>query len=183
MEVVHFIYDNQPVDFLSAGKDNVMVNATQMGKVFGRKVEAFVRNETTKSFINECLKSENSRFLGIESEEDLLVSKQKSGTWMHRILALKFAAWLDPAFELWVYVTIDRMINHYFREQRDAMIEKLNIKSQREAKKKELLSKYPEMAEYFELEEKEKEANYKRLSASKRQLNQLKIEFSSQPIP
>ncbi len=42
---------------------NVMVNATEMAKIFGKKVEAFSRNETTQAFINECLKSENSSFL------------------------------------------------------------------------------------------------------------------------
>jgi hypothetical protein len=38
------------------------------------------------------------------------VSKQRSGTWMHRILALKFAAWLSPKFELWVYSTIEDLL-------------------------------------------------------------------------
>ena len=42
---------------------NVKVNATEMGKIFGKKVEAFMRNEDTQNFIQACLKSENSRFL------------------------------------------------------------------------------------------------------------------------
>ena len=42
---------------------NVMVNATEMAKIFDRQVVAFTRNETTQAFINECLKSENSHFL------------------------------------------------------------------------------------------------------------------------
>ena len=29
---------------------------------------------------------------------------------MHRILALKFAAWLNPELELWVYETIDEIL-------------------------------------------------------------------------
>jgi hypothetical protein len=29
---------------------------------------------------------------------------------MHRILALKFAAWLNPRFELWVYSTIEKLL-------------------------------------------------------------------------
>lgn len=38
---------------------------------------------------------------------------------MHRILALKFAAWLNPAFELWVYATIEKLLfgKHVQREQ------------------------------------------------------------------
>ena len=35
---------------------------------------------------------------------------------MHRILALKFAAWLSPSFELWVYITIDRILNTQRKE-------------------------------------------------------------------
>lgn len=96
-----------------------MINATEMAKPFGKKVEAFMRNENTVEFVNEALKSENSRFLGIEDESDLIHSGQKSGTWMHRILALKFTAWLNPAFELWVYSTIGNLLfgKHVQREQ------------------------------------------------------------------
>jgi hypothetical protein len=70
----------------------------------------FLSNQDTKDFIVECLNNGNSRFLRVEKEEDLVKSSQKSGTWMHRVLALKFAAWLNPAFELWVYRTIDEIL-------------------------------------------------------------------------
>lgn len=33
-------------------------------------------------------------------------SEGLQGTWVHERLALKFAAWLSPKFELWVYDTI-----------------------------------------------------------------------------
>jgi hypothetical protein len=29
---------------------------------------------------------------------------------MHRLLALKFAAWLHPEFEVWVYTTIEHLL-------------------------------------------------------------------------
>lgn len=89
---------------------NVMVNATQMAKVFDKKVENFTRIESTQNFISECLNNANKRFLGVENETDLVVSTQKSGTWMHRILALKFAAWLNPAFDLWIMMTIEEIL-------------------------------------------------------------------------
>jgi hypothetical protein len=44
---------------------------------------------------------------------------------MHRILALKFAAWLDPYFEVWVYTTIDKIIFGNYREIKEATVEKL----------------------------------------------------------
>jgi hypothetical protein len=38
---------------------------------------------------------------------------------MHRVLALKFAAWLNPAFELWVSSTVENLLfgRHVKREQ------------------------------------------------------------------
>ncbi len=178
MEVVHFIYNEKPVDFEPTNSDSVMVNATQMAKVFGREMKDFNKLESTKNFIEACLKSEDSSLIGIKKKEDLIISKQNSGTWMHRILALKFAAWLDPMFDVWVFATIDRIINHYFREQRDAMIEKITIKAKKEEKRRILLLKYPEAAEYFELEDLEKQAHNKRMAAVKEQFKQLKIEFT-----
>ncbi len=38
---------------------------------------------------------------------------------MHRVLALKFAAWLSPDFEVWVYSTIEKLLfgKHVEREK------------------------------------------------------------------
>jgi phage regulator Rha-like protein len=177
MEVVHFIYNEKNVDFLPSGNDNVMVNATQMAKIFGKQVNEFMSNQNTQNFINECLKNGNSRFLGIENEEHLIDSKQKSGTWMHRILALKFAAWLDPAFELWVYITIDQILLGHYREQKEATAEKIRIEQQLESKKKELLEKYPEFVDFLALEGKVSEADKRRLKAIRASVQQLRLDL------
>lgn len=58
-----FTYEENKIEFLHRG-ESVMVNATEMAKVFNRQVVAFLRNEDTKRFIAEALKSENSHFLG-----------------------------------------------------------------------------------------------------------------------
>jgi len=86
-------YNDQKVEF-EFNKQNVMVNATEMAKIFDADVWNFLRLDGTKKFIEACLKtsdvrflsegkSDNSHFLGIENEEDLYTSKQKTGTWMH----------------------------------------------------------------------------------------------------
>jgi len=129
-EIVKFEFNGQDVDF-EPSKTNVMVNATQMANIFKKQVIAFMRNEDTKNFISECLKSENSHFLGIENESDLFVSRQKSGTWMHRILALKFAAWLNPAFEVWVYSTIEQLLFGEAAERGKKLTRKAEIKAER----------------------------------------------------
>ena len=112
-------FNDCQVSFVLDKEHAMMVNATEMAKIYDGKVEAFMRNESTQKFISEALKSENSRFLGIENEDDLYASKQKSGTWMHRVLALKFAAWLNPDFEVWVYCTIENLLfgRHLKREK------------------------------------------------------------------
>lgn len=184
MELTRFIYQDNPaqeVDFEPVGVDNVMVNATQMAAIFGKNVQAFTRNEDTKNFITSCLKSENSRFLGIKKQEDLVVSRQKSGTWMHRILALKFAAWLDSDFEVWVYITIDKILNQSFRDERAARQKKLSAKARKEALRKELLERYPETAEYFDLEEAIKQADSEIIKSVRDQVKQLQLDLF--PIP
>jgi len=102
METKEFKFNEQVVNFEIDNK-NVMVNATEMAKIFGKDVPDFLILKQTEEFINVCLKTsekrfisegknQNSGFLNIKKREDLYVSRQKSGTWMHRILALKFAA-------------------------------------------------------------------------------------------
>jgi hypothetical protein len=97
----------------------MMINATEMAKIYSKEVARFMENDSTKKFIESCLKTRNSSYLNIKSEEDLVVSKQKSGTYMHRVFALKFASWLNPDFELWVYSTIETILfgKHVERER------------------------------------------------------------------
>ena len=110
MKTEIFVFEKNQITFTLDKDNKVMVNATEMAKVFNKETEPFMRNESTKSFILSCLKTENSRFLNLKCEEDLYTSKQKTGTFMHRVLALKFAAWLNPDFEVWVYLTIDKLL-------------------------------------------------------------------------
>lgn len=151
-EILKFNFDQSLIDF-QVINGNVMVNATQMAETFERKVEAFTRNENTKSFISECLKSENSRFISVEKEEDLIISRQKSGTWMHRILALKFAAWLNPRFELWVYATIDKILFDYYKR----LEESLKRSAQRKDRIDELRASLLDNETFAELDSLERE--------------------------
>lgn len=172
MDSVRFVYNDTEVDFQPIGNDDLMINATQMAKIFNKKIDNFTRTESTQNFIKECLKNANRRYLNINSEIDLIDSRQKSGTWMHRILALKFAAWLDPAFELWVYATIDKIVFGFYREINEATIEKLHAEKLLQIKKQELILSNPLLAELFELESKISIANAKRMKAIKASVSQ-----------
>ena len=126
METKICVFEENDITFLLSKDNGMMINATEMAKVFDKKVENFTRIESTQDFIKSCLKfsslEENktlkSVFSDIKSEEDLIISRQKSGTFMHRILALKFAAWLNPDFEVWIYTTIEKLLfgKHVERE-------------------------------------------------------------------
>src|SRR5690606_22859213 len=135
MNIRTFNYHGNEVEFSVEGED-VMVNATEMGKVFGKRPYDFLKLTTTKQYIEE-LKSSLNEFRREESsllnavnedpthenaskkaESSLLkpiqVVKTEKGkgedggvTWMHSRLALKFATWLDVKFELWVFHMIN----------------------------------------------------------------------------
>ncbi|MEQ8628086.1 KilA-N domain-containing protein [Ekhidna sp.] len=177
MKIVNFIYEGNEVDFEPTGDANVMVNATQMAKIFGKRIDVFIKSDHAKAFI-EVL--EFTPFGGNSDplkRDEIIQTKGQSGTWMHRILALKFAAWLSPAFELWVYSTIDSILFGYYKDHRDATIEKLKAQEAIDQKKRELLSKYPDFQEFIDLENKLSEADKKRTKALKASLSQLKLGF------
>ena len=162
-------FENHFVDF-ELTNDNLMVNATQMAKIFGKLPKDFLKNDDTKLFLNECLKKENSPFLIVEKEEDLVISTQKSGTWMHRILAIKFAAWLNPKFELWVYVTIDKILYDYYKRLQESL--KISAKRKnRISEIKDNLNSNPEFQELQRLELDERQESYKRAKENRNQLD------------
>lgn len=139
---------------------NVMVNATEMAKPFAKNVKDFTRLEQTKLFIEHCLKREDSPFL---SQEQLLISAQKSGTWMHRFLAIKFAAWLNPAFELWIYQTIDQILFSRYQKHEQSLRESAQRKTRIEELREIVLNESPKAFEELEtlIAEEKKAANHR----------------------
>ncbi|MDO6389057.1 phage antirepressor KilAC domain-containing protein [Pontibacter sp. BT731] len=103
MNLQVFQYQNSPITFSKDGE--VMVNATQMAKPFpNKKAAQFILNANTKEFV-DLLDSKIGK-------PTLVVNHGGSnpGTWMHQKLALKFAGWLSPEFELWVYDRIEELL-------------------------------------------------------------------------
>lgn len=166
-EVLDYTFNGEAVHFQLFG-ENVMVNATEMGKIFGKLPKDFLRNESTVAFMEECLKKENSPFLDVKSEEDLVNSKQKSGTWMHRILALKFAAWLDPKFELWVWLTIDHILFGHLRKMEGLLKESAERRNRLKKVMDNLLAN-PDFLEFQQLQLQERQATYLRGKVLKNQ--------------
>jgi hypothetical protein len=76
-----------------------------MAKPIGKLPADFMRLEQTKQFIEVLKKRSNMGNPIIESS-----AGNQGGTWAHQKLALKFAAWLNPRFELWVYDRIEELL-------------------------------------------------------------------------
>jgi len=105
--------------------DNEIVNATDIIKLFPEKrMGDYLRLKSTKEFISV-----------LESDMGIPVTLVKQGglqqgTWMHRLLAYDFAAWLSPEFRLFVYKTFDEVINtriKYLQIQNDRLWDKSDI--------------------------------------------------------
>lgn len=112
------------------------------------------------------------------SESKIIKTINGKATWMHRLLALKFAAWLDVEFEIWIYTTIDRLLLGHFRELKEATTEKLLAQQALEDKRKELLRKHPnDFAEFLAIENKLNLSNKRRARALKESLNALQLEL------
>lgn len=109
-------YDGRNIGFdLSA--DSIMINATEMAGIFGKRTENYLRSDRAKDIVQACLSyaiSRNSEivpsFAGVRSEADLVKVNHRRGTWLHRIVALDFAAWLDARFAVWMYLTVDQLL-------------------------------------------------------------------------
>lgn len=117
-EITKFNYDGANISF-EFSDGNKMINATEMAKPFQKKVNDFLRQKGTKEYIELLEKRYGNSRIASESfrREVLRVVKggdfrgNLQGTWMDEKLALKFAAWLSPEFELWVYDRIFELLS------------------------------------------------------------------------
>lgn len=168
--IIEFQFDNQVVEFNLSGED-VMANATEMGKIFGKEPYDFLKQEGTKRFIAE-LKSAFPAFRSDPASErnagnevlsdENVVQTDRGGeggsTWMHRQLALKFAAWLDPRFEVWIYQTIDKLLFDHARKTSDELREKAKLSDRRDDLIGKLQSN-PDFQEFMQIEYKIRQAS------------------------
>ena len=96
-EIINFDYKGSQISF-NKGK-NVMINATEMAKPFGKLVGDWIRLKSTSEF-TEALSAD------MQIPISALIQTVKGGngeqgTWMHEDVALEFARWLSPSFAIW----------------------------------------------------------------------------------
>jgi phage antirepressor YoqD-like protein len=99
-----------------------MVNATEMAKPFGKSPYDFLRLDQTKKFI-AVLTDRLASGIPVAVVNN---GGDNYGSWMHQKLALKFAAWLSPEFELWVYDRIEELLKLGFTATQPTLDEIVN---------------------------------------------------------
>lgn len=87
-------YNDSSITFKQDDGD-VMVNATQMAKEFGKRPSKWLELPSTKEFLTELQTIRLSDSL-IKTAEG-----RNGGTWFHEDVALEFARWLSPRFSIW----------------------------------------------------------------------------------
>lgn len=103
-----FQYNGSPITFYK--DDNVMVNATEMAKPFGKLVGDWLRLKATTEF-TEALSAD----MRIPISALIQVVKggnSEQGTWLHEDVALEFARWLSPSFAIWCNKRIKELLQY-----------------------------------------------------------------------
>lgn len=89
--------------------DNGLVCLTDMWKASGKKGQhapaLFLRNDKVKDFIQSLEAKVQKCTLSI------LKGGKTPGTWAHKLVAYKYASWIDPVFEVGAYTVLDKFFS------------------------------------------------------------------------
>ncbi len=101
-----FSYNETPVTFKNEN-GVVFLSATEMAQSFGKRPVDFLKNQSTKNFIDEL-----SAVRNITPTELVKVINggTEFGTWMQEDVAIEFARWLSPAFAIWANDRIKELL-------------------------------------------------------------------------
>ena len=117
--LLKYAYQGSEVTFSNG--ENVMVNATQMAKAFGKTPAFWLRTEQSKRMIDaiaELQKCNSSDLVQVTYGDD-------GGTWMHEDVALVFAQWLSPEFYLWCNERIKELIKNGVSDIRETPADRM----------------------------------------------------------
>lgn len=141
METKEFNYNGSVVEFELDNK-NVMVNATQMAKVFCKEAHEYVSMKSTQELVLAFCQTGNLRFENEFSADGRLIKVvrggRNNGTWMDRRIAIAFAMWLNPLFAVWVCNTIDELLFGSYIEDEKCLKEIARIQTEITGKEEQL---------------------------------------------
>lgn len=104
---VVYDYKGSQISFMSG--NNVMINATQMAKPFGKRPIDWLQNQSSIEYLNELSKVRKSTLADLVQ---VMKGGNNPGTWMHEDVALEFARWLSPSFAIWCNDRIKELLQH-----------------------------------------------------------------------
>lgn len=84
----------------------LLVNATEMAKPFGKQPKDFLKNKSTQEYITVL--ADRRKILSQNIVR--VIHGDNGGTWLHQKLALRFAQWLSPDFAVWVDEKIEELL-------------------------------------------------------------------------
>ena len=121
-QLAEMMYQDSLIHFAFTGKNkDVIVNATEMAKVFGKRTKDFMANKETKDTILALERT----LIGVRSEDEneyertgmsvhsdikIIDNRGHMGIYFHRLLAIDFASWLDKDFKVWTLLTIEKVL-------------------------------------------------------------------------
>jgi hypothetical protein len=149
-KALEFIYQDTEIHFLLGNEKEVMVNATEMAKAFGKRTTDFLANQSTKDFIFEVEQTLKS----VHSDLKIINNRGHMGIYFERKLALKFATWLDVKFEVWIFDKMENLLFGHYKEHWDAHLKQEDAKKRMEIAKSKLLlnANQEDVIAYFKAE-------------------------------
>lgn len=171
MKTLEFNYQDNQINFLVNQKDkSVMINATEMAKMFGKRTTHYLENESTKEFIS-ALKLTG---MSVSLDSEIMEFKGRNGLYFCELLAIDFAAWLNVDFKIWIYSKIQEIIFGNYRKHWEAHAREESLRIELNERKQQILLNptAESVASYFELERSISDA---RQDKSKAIRNQLKL--------
>ena len=86
----------------------------------------FLRNASTKRFISSLLKLSKNESLELPASPTLTVAGNGGGTFAHKLIAYKYAAFLDSDFEAGAFIILDKFFTGELQRKSD-LVADLNL--------------------------------------------------------
>ena len=143
-------YAFEDVLILFQKKNKLMVNATALAKKYDKLPAGYLRLERTQKLIRAI----RDNIVGYadshnqtENLDIVFTSDRHKGTYMHRLLALDFAGWLNPDFQVWMLQKIEYILYGYAQRQNQEIFDNAG----RQKRMAELQKKLDENSDYQEI--------------------------------
>ncbi|MFC0605918.1 KilA-N domain-containing protein [Winogradskyella pulchriflava] len=164
-KTLEFLYQEKVIHFLvNPDEENVMINATEMAKLFNKRTDNYLQLKTTKLFLKELKVPEMSGTLNTESHHKLtdipvqiIDNRGRNGIFFCEDLAIDFAMWLDVKFRVWVARKIRQSLKAEYQKRSKVLEKKTESQIELEKLQAELDEELKSSEKYKRIQELKKE--------------------------